>query len=193
MLSSLLLGWDTSPWLYKMEIISQQSLSRFRDVKNIFFALFKGKRCNSWKHTLPFYTVQGVKISLSCSRRYQIPPVLQQPSVSKRRDGDISISSIYRSQNTSQPNIVKIIILILFPANTAILITSAEETVGTSLTKKFGFGNPSHSRCLSPELKYLFLIVFHIRKAVWGSSFLYIPYIYWQNKFIAMLLIFETL
>ena len=94
-------------YIKKMVIISQRSLSRFRDVKNIFFALFKGKRCNSWKHTIPCYTEQVVKISLSCSTLYQISPILQQPSVSKRGDGDISISSIYCSQNTSQPNIVK--------------------------------------------------------------------------------------
>ena len=62
----------------KMAIISQQFLSRFRDVKSFFS---KGKRCNSWKHTIP--------------------------SMSKRGDGDISISSIYYSQNTSQPNIIK--------------------------------------------------------------------------------------
>ena len=79
-------------------------LSRFRDVKNIFFS-----HCSmrTWKHTIPCYTEQVVKISLSCSTLYQISPVLQQPSVSKRGDGDISISSIYCSQNTSQPNIVK--------------------------------------------------------------------------------------
>ena len=91
----------------KMAIISQRSLSRFRDLKNIFFALFKGKRCNSWELMIPCYTGQVVKISLSCSTRCQILPVLQQPSVSKKGVGDISISSIYCSQNTSQPNIIK--------------------------------------------------------------------------------------
>lgn len=133
--------------------------------KEYFFALFKGKRCNSWKHTIPCYT--GQNFTQSFHVMSNSPTNATTTAVQKGGWWYLYFTDILLSEHKPAEYCWKII-LILLPANTAILITSAEKTLGTSLTKKNMVVIPlTYSWCLSPELKYVFPILFHIRKAVW--------------------------
>ena len=64
-----------------MEIISQRSLSRFREVKNIFSHCSRVKGVT--RGSTRFRAILD-KISLSRSTLCQIPPPMQQPLMSKR-------------------------------------------------------------------------------------------------------------